>query len=82
MKKIIIILGICFLLACDKNEVPQGEMPQPISTLLAGEWVTISFQSYCGLHDVSPLSNLCNSTMSSTMYLRCLPFTTTTIEHY
>ena len=26
-------------------------MPQPISTLLAGEWVTISFQSYCGLID-------------------------------
>ena len=52
MKTIIIILGICFLLACGKDEVPQVEMPQPISTLLAEEWVTISFQSYCGLIDL------------------------------
>ena len=29
MKTIIIILGICFLLACGKDEAPQGENPRP-----------------------------------------------------
>ena len=53
MKKIIIILGIGFLLACDKDEVSQVEMPQPISILLAGEWVTISVQSdWCDFSDL------------------------------
>ena len=53
MKKIIIILGIGFLLACDKDEVPSEEIPQPISILLAGEWVTISVQSdWCDFSDL------------------------------
>ena len=43
MKTIIIILGICFLLACGKDEAPQGENPRPQTqlndtTIIYGTW--------------------------------------------